>query len=212
MFRLRKLFPRSSAKRISKLLGRTESSIRRQAKILFRQPRKVGSWSEEDDLVLRRAYGVVELAAIALVVSRPVGEIRLRMKQLRGARSGTPWTAEELALLKELFGSRRDEDLEVCLSRSGEEVADAAMRLCLAKDKAEPGPAHGSPVRMPRWSVQDVDTLARLYPHRENLEIARILGRSAISVANKAHKMGLKKTADNLAEMGRRNVSIRYRG
>ncbi|MHC5062691.1 MAG: hypothetical protein ACYTG5_01800 [Planctomycetota bacterium] len=128
------------------------------------------------------------------------------------ARSRNPWTAEDMSLLKELYGTRRDEDLEVCLSRSVAEIRDAASRLCLAKDKAELGPAQGLQIRMPRWSVEDVDTLQRLYPHRENLEIARILGRSANSVANKAHKMGLKKTADNLAEMGRRNVSIRYRG
>ena len=53
--------------------------------------------------------------------------------------------------------------------------------------------------------------LKRDYPFRPNLEIARDLNRTVKSVVSKAHNLGLKKSSDRLREMGRENVSQRYR-
>ena len=42
------------------------------------------------------------------------------------------------------------------------------------------------------------------------LEIARELGRSVASIANKANQLGLRKSPALLARIGRANVAIRY--
>lgn len=57
----------------------------------------------------------------------------------------------------------------------------------------------------------EVDLLTRLYPDLPNDEIAAHLGRSASSVASKAHLMGLHKSSARLGEMGRRNALARHR-
>ena len=64
---------------------------------------------------------------------------------------------------------------------------------------------------MPRWSMEEEGLLAEIYPDRDNLEITRRLGRTVASVASKANLLGLKKSTSALREMGRRNVSVRYR-
>jgi len=66
--------------------------------------------------------------------------------------------------------------------------------------------------KMPRWSAAEVERLRELYPTLENLEVARQLGRTVTSVANKAHQLDLKKSTVLLAQIGRANVSLRYRG
>ena len=48
-------------------------------------------------------------------------------------------------------------------------------------------------MKMRRWSIDEVETLARLYPDTPNSEIAETLDRRLASVLNKAFKMGLKK-------------------
>ena len=55
------------------------------------------------------------------------------------------------------------------------------------------------------------DLLGDLYPRCSNLEIAQKLQRSVKSVVSKAHHLGLKKDPVRLQEMGRENVSLRYR-
>jgi hypothetical protein len=117
-------------------------------------------------------------------------------------------------LLKQLYGSRSDQDLEVCLSRSAPQIARAAKLLCLCKDKrfAAAMPGAGIRLPMPRWSREEERRLAAVYPHRDNLDIARELRRSVASVANKASQLGLKKSERVLREMGRKNVAVRYIG
>jgi len=96
----------------------------------------------------------------------------------------------------------------------------AARRLCLAKDKrfraAEAAAAQqgGRPQRsrMPRWTAEEIAALRRLYPENDNLTVARELGRSVTSVANKAYQLGIKKSARLLTDIGRNNVALRYRG
>ena len=53
--------------------------------------------------------------------------------------------------------------------------------------------------------------LRRLYPEEPNLSIAQRLNRSVKSIVSKAHHLGLRKELERLQEMGRQNVSLRYR-
>ena len=64
---------------------------------------------------------------------------------------------------------------------------------------------------MPRWSADEVERLRRVYSDRDNLAVARLLGRSVTSVANKANQLGLKKSSSVLTAIGRHNVALRYR-
>ena len=115
-------------------------------------------------------------------------------------------------LLKELHGTRTNEDLEVCLQRSRQEIASMAARLCLSKDKRfVKSRTQEQRQRMPRWTPAEIERLAALYPDRQNLEVARLLQRSVASVANKAHQLGLVKNDELLARIGRANVALRYR-
>ncbi len=92
------------------------------------------------------------------------------------------------------------------MSRSIEDIEAKAQELCLAKDKG-----CVSRVRMPRWQAAEVAQLRALYPANDNLEIARVLGRSVTSVANKAHQLGLSKAPQTLRRMGQRNIARRHR-
>jgi hypothetical protein len=208
--RLRRLFPRRGVLDTAILMRRSPESVRKKALELLRVPPRRGPWDPQDDLILRQAWGVLEPRLLGLLVGRPQSEVLRRAELLRGSCRG-PWThAEELAL-RELYGSRTDGALEVCLARTAADIAAVAARLCLAKDKrfsarlATPTAS----LRMPRWSGAEVRQLEALYPERDNLEVARSLGRSVISVANKASQLGLRKAPALLARIGRANVAGR---
>jgi hypothetical protein len=110
----------------------------------------------------------------------------------------------------------------VCLQRAIDDIDAMAATLCLAKDKhfaareaaraaSSGGVAGVEPPRMPRWTPAEIERLYTVYADRDNLAVARLLGRSVTSVANKANQLGLKKTLGVLATIGRTNVEIRYR-
>lgn len=216
--RLRSLYPRSGAEHVARLLRRSVDSVRRKARDIFATPAMRRPWTGEDDLRLREAYGVLGMAELCLVLARPASQISARIAGFaRDLRDGRPWTRGEIAQLKKLYGRRRDEDLVVCLSRSQEQIAAKADELRLSKDKSflhRSGEAAGelsARPRMPRWQDEEVELLKDSYARQSNLEIARRLGRSVASVANKANQLGLAKDPDVLAALGRRNVQSRYR-
>ena len=206
--RLRALFPRTPTRRLARLLGRSVASVERQARQMFGARRASGAWTAADDELLREGFGIHGLDTMARILGRPPSELRDRVETFRGARGGTPWSDAELAMLSRWYGTRRDEDLAVSLSRSVGDIERMAESLCLAKDKAA-GLAPGR--RMPRWSAGEVARLRELYALHDNLAIARALGRSVASVANKACQLGLGKGHAALREMGRRNVARRRR-
>ena len=210
--RLKLLYPRRGEAHVAELLRRSAESVRRRAQGLFRRGLRRGAWTEAEDARLRQGYGVLDLRALALVLARSERDVRERVVWLRGTRRRGPWTGDEEALLKQLYGSRSDQDLEVCLSRSTAQIAKAAARLCLSKDKRFLARARGAERQaMPRWSPAEVQRLAAVYSDRDNLEVARVLGRSVASVANKASQLGLRKDESLLSQSGRRNVQSRYR-
>lgn len=60
------------------------------------------------------------------------------------------------------------------------------------------------------WTNQQLDRLTTLYPNFSNKEIARRLGRTVPGVTAMANSLQLRKTAEYLEKMGRRNVSVRW--
>ena len=114
---------------------------------------------------------------------------------------------DEVHLLKRLHGTRTTRQLVLVLGRSPVDVERKARELCLGKDKASPTTGQ---IRMPRWNAESLARLRELYPTRDNLEIARELGRTVSSVANKASQLGLSKGRAALQRMGRRNVRGRW--
>ena len=113
-------------------------------------------------------------------------------------------TKEQLVQFRLLYGRRSDRELARHFGVSLAYIADTANRFALGKDKATfPGR------RMPRWTTSEIERLIELYPDHDNLDIARRIGRTVKSVISKAHKLGLRKTADRLVEMGKENVSLR---
>lgn len=212
--RLRELYPRCPAHRLAARLGRTTACVRRRAALLFDRPKKRGPWTADEDRGLRAAYGLHDLAELALFLARSEREVAERVDRLRRRYRRGPWTRGEQTLLKRVYGERSDDDLEVCLSRSRAQIAAMAAALCLRKDKRfvavrSRGPRLGGQ-RMPRWSPQEVKRLTALYPVHGNLEIARQLGRSVTGVANKANQLELRKTRALRQATGRDNVRARY--
>jgi len=63
-----------------------------------------------------------------------------------------------------------------------------------------------------RWKKNEVDFLIENYPHKKTAELAELLGRNPMSLQQKAHVIGLKKSAEfienenkNLAENGKKH-------
>ncbi|MBL8749361.1 MAG: hypothetical protein JNK78_09375 [Planctomycetes bacterium] len=220
MERLRQLMPRRGVADTALLLRRTESSVFKKAMQLLRVPPRRGAWTASDDGRLRECWGAVDPRLLAPMLGRPLVEVRKRVQELRARPRQGPWTREEVHALRDFYGTRSDDDLEVALARSRADVAAMAQSLCLAKDKrfaaqsARQVVAAGEGARrqeMPRWTPAQVERLQALYPDRDNLTVARELGRSVASVANKANQLGLRKCPQLLALIGRANVALRYR-
>ncbi|MBL8730967.1 MAG: hypothetical protein JNN13_01185 [Planctomycetes bacterium] len=218
--RLRQLLPRRGVASTAHLLRRTEDCVRRKAEELLKVPARRGRWTASDDARLQESWGAVEPRLLAIMLGRPSAVVQERADALRADRRSGPWSREEVLRLKELYGTRLDHDLEVCLQRAGDDIGRMAARYCLAKDKRFAASAAGGGTDkvararqpMPRWSADQIERLRQVYADRDNLEVARLLGRTVASVANKANLLGLRKSATLLADLGRLNVAIRYGG
>ncbi len=211
--RLRQLLPRRGVEAMAALLRRSVASVQRKAAEMLRVPPRRGDWTASDEQMLRESFGALDLHLLSLALGRQPADVRRRAELLRANVRHGPWTRAEELLLKDLYGTRFDADLEVSLSRSAADIVAAARRLCLAKDKrfaARAEPDEVAPQRMPRWTAAEVEHLRACYPDRPNLEVARLLGRTVTSVANKANLLGLKKAPQVLADIGRKNVGLRY--
>lgn len=211
--RLRQLLPWRGVEGAAALLRRTPESVRRRAAQLLAAPPRRGEWTKVDDEALRIAWGGLEPRLIATMLGRPVAEVTKRAATIRASRAVGPWTHEEDLLLKRVHGTRSVRDLEVCLRRSAKDIEQRAAHLCLHKDKRWSASASGGGdvTRSPRWTAREVEQLRSLYADRDNLEIARAMGRSVVSVANKAWQLGLHKGRKARAQIGRANVAFRFR-
>ncbi len=211
--RLRQLLPWRGVEGAAVLLRRTPESVRRRAVQLLTSPPRCGEWTMADDEAFCIAWGALEIRLVAAMLGRQTADVSRRASVLRAARRHGAWTHKEDLLLKRLFGTRSTRDLEVCMQRSTADIEVRAAQLCLHKDKHY---LHGvaakkASARAPRWTVKEVELLRALYSDRENLEIARMMGRSVVSVANKAWQIGLHKGRQAREQIGRNNVAFRFR-
>jgi hypothetical protein len=217
--RLRQLLPRRGVEATALLLRRSPAAVQRKALQLLRVPPRRGAWTESDDSRLRESWGAVDARLLAPMLGRSQAELRKRAVDLRARLRSGPWSRADVQALKDLYGTRTDDDLEVALQRPRAEIAAKARLLCLAKDKRFTAHAanHAAapadlPARrpMPRWTHAEVERLRALYADRDNLAVARELGRTVASIANKANLLGLKKSHTVLADIGRTNIKARY--
>ncbi len=211
--RLRELYGLRDDKAIAREMNRPLASVRRMAEQLFPLGQVEGPWSAEEIDKLRRYLGAASLESLARVLGRTLAEVEAQVRELRRIQREDPWTPEETSEFKKLYGTRRDEDLAVIFGRAVATIRAQAEELRLAKDKAFLRKLRGasSATRMPRWSAEEIRILEAMYTTESNLDIAQRLERSVKSVVSKAHNLGLKKSAERLQEMGRENVSLRYR-
>jgi len=198
---------------IARELGRTLASVRHMAESLYSGPVRTGPWSQEEREQLKKYIGASTPEVIARILRRPERDVLEQLERLRRRQKTSRWTQAEISDMKRLYGTRTDEDLSLIFGRSVESVRRMAQKLCIAKDKAFLRKLSGGkkPTRMPRWTKDELKVLRDLYASHSNLEIAQKLDRSVKSVVSKAHNLGLKKDPSRLREMGRENVSLRYR-
>lgn len=220
--RLRQLLPRRGVVATALLLRRSVDSVVKKAMEKLKVPPRRGPWTGSDDERLRESWGAIDPRLLGPMLGRPAAEVVRRAADLRRQLRSGPWERAELQQLKDLYGTRNDADLEVALLRPRLEVATMAAQLCLAKDKrfvaqAETKGASESVAAvpaarrpMPRWKPAEIARLVELYSEHDNLAVARQLGRTVTSVANKANQLGLKKSPRLLADIGRTNVGLRY--
>ena len=121
--------------------------------------------------------------------------------------------AEIAALKQQLMDlAAKVQELESRTDAQSEVNVDTATQLdTLANNSTKVETKGGSnKVPMPRWTQTEIEQLRALYPDLANLTVARRLGRTVTSVANKANQLGLKKSPHLLADIGRTNVGMRY--
>ena len=189
------------------------------------------TWSTSEDWILRLTWGTVQAKFISTMLNMSVGEVRHRATQLR-AQQSERWTKTDLQLLRRLYGSRKNEDLEVTLMKSSAQIAVAAKRMNLTKDQSKisnqkvaldlnknrkkarstkgRSKTKSSRASMPRWTQAAIEHLRLCYSDHDNQEIANMLGRSVTSIANKAWQLGLSKSNEQLSKIARLNVARRH--
>jgi len=209
---LRELYGLRDDASIARELNRPVASVRKMAETMFRAPARTGPWSAKEVQELKRYLGATTPETIARILGRGVQEVTERIMELGRVQHAGRWTREEIARFKRLYGTRTDEDLSRIFGRALDSIRRQAVKYSLAKDKAFLRKLNGeASTRMPRWSDEELQTLREMYPNCSNLDIAQKLDRSVKSVVSKAHNLGLKKDAGRLREMGRENVSLRYK-
>lgn len=197
---------------LARELGVTRDALIAKAWEVFDAPPRTGPWPEGEVDQLRRFLGAVEPGLIAKMIGRTAADVDAKLVELARELNDEPFSVDEVAAFKRLYGTRTDEDLALVFGRRIDLVKATAAELCLSKDKAFLKRHADVPkaVKMPRWSDEELERLTELYPSTPNLEIARELGRSVKSVVSKAHHLGLKKDKARLQQMGRQNVKLRY--
>jgi hypothetical protein len=209
--RLREIYGLRDDEAIARELKRPLDSVHRMARTLFPDGGREGPWTASEVLELKRYLGASTPEVIARILGRSVEEVRSQIFALGRIRRDEPWTREEIARFKLISGTRTDDDLARIFGRSAEEVRALAREHGLSKDKAFMRKLRGQgATRMPRWTDEEVAILRANYAARSNLEVARMLGRSVKSVISRAHRIGLRKSADRLHEMGQANVRVRF--
>jgi hypothetical protein len=219
--RLRSCLGVSSLAVISLVLRRPVLEIVARVEELATKVRS-GDWCSEEVKSLKCLYGSRDDAVLSVILSRPVEEIQEKASEHRLAKSN--------ALLRRLADECTILTAPLVTSgfaRSTFDGADGARRgapggATAGGATAGGGTASGATAggatargataqgRLPRWTGDEVEALKTIYPHKFNVEIAKILRKSVKSIMSKAHDLGLRKSAELLVLMGKTNVEVRY--
>jgi hypothetical protein len=108
-------------------------------------------------------------------------------------KSGIRWTEAEVSRLTRLYPITPDKDLSIQFSRSVWGIKGKARQLGLKRDYSG-GYQRQYPLSCSRWSTEEMSLLMELFPSTTNEQIAEKIGRTIDAIANKARKMGLRKT------------------
>ncbi len=119
--------------------------------------------------------------------------LRRTKRTNRRFSAGLPWTEAEQSRLKELYPKTINRDLAAMFGRSEWGIIGKARGLGLEKDYSN-GYRRQQCEEPAAWSAMEEDLLRRLFPITPNEEIAETIGRTLNAVANKARKMGLRKS------------------
>jgi hypothetical protein len=144
---------------------------------LMSQPRRI-PWSDRDDALLARAYGVRRTAIIARHLGRTVAALNERARVLKLAVLPR-WTAEQDSVLVEQRGRLTAKEIGRGLGRSAQAVQARMQVLELTAEY--------------HWSEPAERLLVDRWPHASMPEIAAELGCSPDRVRNKARALGLRK-------------------
>lgn len=210
--RLKELYGLRDDAAVARELGRTVASVRKMAETVCRAEPRKGPWTANEVQKLKEYLGVTTPEVIARLMGRPLEEVQGHITNLGRIQADEEWTRDEVMQFKKIYGTRTDEDLTRIFGRPQAEIERLAKEYALAKDKAFLRRLKGDvATKMPRWTKEELEQLRELYPTRPNLDVAKALGRSVKSVVSKAHNLGLKKNPERLRQMGRENVSRRYK-
>lgn len=119
--------------------------------------------------------------------------VRRTKRTDRRSKTGSPWTRAAVARLTRLYSTKSNRDLAVLFGRSELGIMGKARGLGLEKNYA--GGYRRQLCYDPRlWSVEEEELLTELWPTTPNEEIAEQIGRTLDAIANKARKLGLRKS------------------
>ena len=169
------------------------------------------------------------------MLGRQISQIQARIEDYRSRLLTGSWQPEELRLLAKLYASRANVDLEITLLRPQTQIATTAKCMGLKKQRSPAADRNASlnlrdinqnnrsqqgkstrrkrstrDAKMPRWTEDEVQRLIEVYGNLDNQAISRELGRSITSIANKAWQLGISKSIEQLAKVGRSNVNRRH--
>jgi hypothetical protein len=172
---------------------------------------RTGAWTEAENTALAAALGRADLVDIALYLGRSEDAVRERVAFLAArARSAQPLDRVETADLRVRYGRMTEEEVRAAFGRTLAVIEPVVRHYHLRKDKRWAARL-GEKTTMPRWTDAEIVTLKKLYPTRNAVEVAAIMKRSLKSVMSKANRLGLTKTEERLAAMGRENVRHRQK-
>lgn len=200
---IREQFGQRDTELLARQLGHTPDSVRAEASKAF--PRLKGTWSDADFDTLRSRAGRASIEDVATSMGRSAEDVKQKLAELaRTANRRSPLSNAEVIDFRRRYGRATEEELRAAFGLSAAAVNALAATYRLAKDKAFLATLQVD-TKMPRWNADEIEKLKKLYPTLSGLQVARELGRSVKSVVSKAHQLGLRKTPQRLARMGREN-------
>jgi hypothetical protein len=148
------------------------------------RPKKTGQWSAPDTSMLKRMYGMCKRTKIAQKVGRPLASVNKMVAKLfpeSTENNNKPWTASEVAKLKNMLGSEGDEVQWARIFKRS--VADVERKIIGFQSDVAERP----------WTRESLADLKRLFGSRSNFDLTLILGMPEKQIVAKAQELRLAK-------------------